>query len=202
VAALHFSVPPVLREISGQALAGERIALVGPNGAGKSMLLMALPSLVLHRGDLIIDELQVARTLQRSLAGHTAYVGDAAPINAGTVEKNLRLGAPDASNEDIQAAVEQFELTSLSSRGERVGALGFNLSSGEQVRLMIARALLANLRILLPNEVEANLDAASEALMWDAVQNFPGLVIFATHDPVRAAQEDKVWRIHSGQLVE
>jgi ABC-type multidrug transport system fused ATPase/permease subunit len=202
VAFEQFSVPPTLRNISGQAFAGERIALVGPNGSGKSMLLLALAGLAPHRGSLVIDGWQASRATQGSLAGHIAYVGDAAPIIGGTVEKNLRLGAPEASSDDIDAVLSQFDLFALAARCNRVAALGRNLSSGERARLMTARALLAKPRILLLDEIEANLDDVSEALVWAAVRSFQGLVIFATHDPARMASADKVWTIKSGRLVE
>ncbi|MBK0418627.1 ABC transporter ATP-binding protein [Leucobacter sp. CSA1] len=221
----------VLHGVSFEVPRGARVALVGPSGAGKSTILGLIErfydpdsgSLSLYGADL--------RTLDRAeLRAQLGYVEQDAPVLAGTLRDNLRLGAPDASDAacervlravnlggilDRQAAQSRRATESDQAQSGRaangapsgldiqVGENGIMLSGGEKQRLAIARALLTAPPILLLDESTASLDGVNERLMreaLDSVSTGRTLVVIA-HRLSTVVDSDKIVVLDEGRVV-
>jgi ABC-type multidrug transport system fused ATPase/permease subunit len=155
--------------------AGGVTAIVGPSGAGKSTVFALLERFhEPQRGTVALDGVDVRRWPLADLRAALGYVEQDAPILAGTLADNLRLGAPDAPDEAVAAVVRLARLDELVDRlpdGPRtaIGHRGGTLSGGERQRIAIARALLRQPRVLLLDEATSQLDAANERALREVV---------------------------------
>lgn len=165
-----------LEDISFSAKAGQTIALVGATGSGKSTTLS-----LLHRifdpnmGTVKIDGVNIRDFTLLSLRRNIGVVFQEPMLFARTIEENLRIGNPDASDQEIASALElaqASEFVSHQSDGKatKVGEHGRTLSGGERQRLSIARALLKNPPILVFDEATSALDAATEQQIQKALE--------------------------------
>ena len=183
---------PVLRDVSFDVPAGTRLALVGPSGAGKSTLLDALA------GWLTPEQGRVALPPQTRIA----LAGQRPWLFHGSIADNLRLGAPEASHEAIEAAARVAQVMRFVERlpdglETVIGERGFGLSGGEARRVALARALLRRPQLLLLDEPTAFLDPQTEAALLDALAAHLDdcTVIVATHSDAVMRWADAVWRI-------
>jgi ABC-type multidrug transport system fused ATPase/permease subunit len=200
---------PVLRGVSFTAPRGMRTALVGPSGAGKSTIFALIerfydPSV----GTVRLGGLDI-RSLQRSeLRAQIGYVEQDAPVLAGSLSDNLKLGSPDASDEqcvEVLRAVNLSEVLERDSAGldAPVGEEGVMLSGGERQRLAIARALLAASPILLLDESTSSLDGVNERMMReaiDAVAEGRTLIVIA-HRLSTVVDSDQIVVVDHGEVV-
>ena len=199
----------VLRGVSFTAPLGKRTALVGPSGAGKSTILALIerfydPSAgVVRLGGVDI------RTLDRvSLRAQIGYVEQDAPVLAGTLAENLRIGAPNATDQQCIDVLHSVNLTEVLERNEKglaapVGEDGVMLSGGERQRLAIARTLLAAPPILLLDESTSSLDGLNEQLLReaiDAVAENRTLIVIA-HRLSTVVDSDQIVVLDHGQVV-
>ncbi|WP_298214765.1 ABC transporter ATP-binding protein [Acidocella sp.] len=172
-----FSYPdgrPGLKDLSFRAEPGSMLALVGSSGAGKSTALALLPRLyVPDAGRILIDGADISRVTLRSLRAAIAYVSQEALLFDDTISANIRLGRPEATEDEIAAAAEAAACGFVHDMPEglatRVGVNGQRLSGGQRQRVAIARAILRNPRILLLDEATSALDTESEALVQTAL---------------------------------
>jgi ATP-binding cassette, subfamily B, beta-glucan exporter len=160
---------PAVADLSFVALPGQTIALVGATGAGKSTA-MAL----LHRafdpqsGFIQIDGMDVRGLTLTGLRRNIGVVFQETLLFDRSIADNLRVGKPDASDEELRIAARRAQALEFIEHSERkfescAGERGRNLSGGERQRLSIARALLKNPPILILDEATSALDAATEA---------------------------------------
>ena len=199
----------VLRGVSFTAPLGKRTALVGPSGAGKSTILALIerfydPSAgVVRLGGVDI------RALDRvSLRSQIGYVEQDAPVLAGTLAENLRIGAPNATDQQCIDVLHSVNLTEVLERNEKglaapVGEDGVMLSGGERQRLAIARTLLAAPPILLLDESTSSLDGLNEQLLReaiDAVAENRTLIVIA-HRLSTVVDSDQIVVLDHGQVV-
>jgi subfamily B ATP-binding cassette protein MsbA len=164
-----------LRGLSFTAAPGRTIALVGPSGAGKSTAITLIPRL--HdalSGSVSIDGVDVRQVTLASLRDAIAYVGQDTLLFDDTIAANIRMGRPDATQADVEAAAESaaaagFIAAMPEGYETRVGPGGQRLSGGQRQRVALARALLRNPRILLLDEATSALDTESEVAVQAAL---------------------------------
>ena len=166
----------VLRGINLHVSPGERIALVGRSGAGKSSIINLLPRFYHPESGVIrVDGREVRTATLESLRSRIALVLQETFLFSGTVRENLSYGKLDASDEEIEQAARVANahefITQLPQGYEtQVGERGIRLSGGQKQRIAIARAVLANPRILILDEATSSVDAESEFLIHQALE--------------------------------
>ena len=166
----------VLQGINLHVSPGERIALVGRSGAGKTSIINLLPRFYDPEGGAIrIDGRDIRTVTLDSLRAHMAMVLQETFLFSGTVRENLAYGKLDATSEDIEAAAtianaHEFVTQLPEGYETQVGERGIKLSGGQKQRIAIARAVLANPRILILDEATSSVDAESEFLIHQALE--------------------------------
>ncbi|MGN6116676.1 MAG: ATP-binding cassette domain-containing protein, partial [Nitrobacter sp.] len=160
---------PAVEDLSFVALPGQTIALVGPTGAGKSTAIA-----LLHRafdpqsGIIRIDGMDIRSLKLAALRRNIGVVFQEALLFNRSIAENLRVGKPDATEEEMRLAASRAQALEFIDRGEKkfdthAGERGRMLSGGERQRLSIARALLKDPPILILDEATSALDAVTEA---------------------------------------
>lgn len=199
----------LLRNVNYTIARGEVQALLGRSGSGKTTLLHILGGLlrpshgqVLWNGQEVTALSDARRT--RNRLGVVSFVfQDAHLLPELTVMQNVQLAGRLAGHPNPERAYEMLALVGLAGRaGDNVQAL----SGGEKQRVAIARALHAKPSFVLADEPTARLDGATaEGVMQvflEVVKTTNVGVLFATHDPARKADADRVWTLEGGQLHE
>jgi len=188
---------------------GETVALVGPSGAGKSTVFQLLQRFYnIQGGRIMVDGVDAALADPADVRQRMGIVPQDTMIFAASVLENVRYGRPDASDEDIQAAikaaaVDEFINDLPDGLQTELGERGVRLSGGQRQRIAIARAILRNPPILLLDEATSALDAQSEQLVQQALErlmeNRTTLVI--AHRLATVLQADRILVIDQGHLV-
>ena len=199
-----------LQGVDLEIAAGERVAIVGSNGAGKSTLVAMLPRfLEPTAGSVFIDGQDVRELTLSSLRRAVAVVPEEPFLFNGSVEANLRLGNPDASDEDLAAAVEAVRLDRLLKRlpkglRTRVGERGLRLSGGERQRVAIARVILMNPSIYIMDEAMSSTDAASDRAIRRGIDRiFRGrTAIIIAHRLATTQSADRIIVMKHGRIAE
>jgi len=210
---VHFSYAegvPVLKDVSLRASAGTTTALVGSSGSGKSTLV----SLVMafnrpDRGRILVDGTDLAGVRLQDYRAHLGVVLQENFLFDGTVEENIRFARPDATHEEVEA-VSRIANAHTFIRGfpdgydSIVGERGIKLSGGQRQRIAIARAILADPRILILDEATSSLDSESEALIQEGFRNLrqgrTTFVIAHRLSTIRSA--DQILVLEDGKIVE
>ncbi len=163
------------RDLSFEVQSGERLGVVGASGSGKSSLVRLLLRFYdPDSGRIVIDGTDIKSLPLDALRQHFAVVSQDAYLFHGTVEDNLRLGAPNASHAQIEAAARAAQAHKFISAlpegyGSLVGERGVRLSGGQRQRIAIARALLRDAPILILDEALSAVDADNEATIQAAL---------------------------------
>jgi ATP-binding cassette subfamily B protein len=211
VAVLDTGVSPeVLHGVSFRAAPGQMIALVGPSGAGKTTISQLVPRIYdASAGRVLVGGRDVRTVTQQSLRDRIGVVSQEAHMFHDTIRANLLYAAPDASDEQIWAAIEAAQIADLvhglpDGLDTVVGDRGYRLSGGEKARLAIARLLLKQPEIVILDEATAHLDSESEAAVQEALGNAlegrTSLVI--AHRLSTILNADKVIVLDEGRVVE
>jgi subfamily B ATP-binding cassette protein MsbA len=201
---------PALRGVSLEAGLGKMVALVGPAGAGKTTLAYLVPRFVRpDSGVLRIDGVDVATLSTHSLRQQVAFVFQETLLFDATVEENIRLGKPGASDAEVRraaklAGAEEFIRRLPQGFATPLGRSGGKLSVGQKQRLSIARALVRDAPILILDEPTSALDPETERELVRALQRASRdhLVIAIAHrlSTIRAA--DEILFLEAGRIVE
>ena len=164
---------PVLKDISMHVKPGEVLGIVGRSGAGKTTLVNLISRLYdADEGSIYMDGIDVKKISFHDLRRNVAMVSQDTYIFMGTVAENIAYANPEATREDvIQAAIlasaHEFISNMPDGYDTVIGASGKDLSGGEKQRISIARAILANPKILILDEATASVDTETEK----AIQN-------------------------------
>jgi ATP-binding cassette subfamily B protein len=160
---------PALDDVSLEVGAGQVVALVGPSGSGKTSLVALLARLYdPTAGSVEIDGADLREVDLGSLRRQIAFVADDSFLFSASVAENIAYAKPDASREEIELAARRAQaagfIESLPDGYETmVGERGLTLSGGQRQRIAIARALLADPRILILDDATSSVDAQTEA---------------------------------------
>lgn len=201
---------PALRQVSFRIDPGQAVALVGPTGAGKSTVSRLIPRLYdADRGAVRIAGTDVREWPVERLRHCMSFVRQEVFLFHGTVRQNLRVGRPDAPEDEIWAALEQAHAADFVQALPQgldtvIGERGVRLSGGQRQRLAIARALLKDAPILILDEATSNVDALTEGQIQRALQTLiqtrTTLVIAHRLSTIRHA--DQVLYMQDGQIRE
>ena len=201
---------PVLHGINLEAKSGEMIALVGPTGAGKSTIVNLLVRFYeFTSGEIAIDGTPLRDIPKSHLRDSVAVVTQESFMFNGTTAENLRIGKPDATEEEIWEVLRAANAAEFIKRLPEglhtpLGERGVKLSVGEKQRLSIARALLKNPPILILDEATASVDTTTERLIQEALdhlmENRTSFVIAHRLSTVRHA--DQILVLERGCITE
>ena len=198
----------VLDNISITANSGSIVAIVGPNGAGKSTLLSLIARLIEpSSGEVLIDGYDLSCHKSASIRSALGVVSPDLPLMRGTIGRNIRYRCPKASEEEVRhvtalCGVDEVLDTVPGGMEARVAEGGLNLSPGQRQRIALARALLGSPRLLLLDEVDANMDPESTRLIDQVLNAYQGTVIFVSHRPDQIARADVIWHVADGTILE
>ena len=190
--------------------AGERVALVGRSGSGKTTVVNLLPRFVIpNKGKVLIDGENINNLTLANLRQHFALVSQDVFLFDGSLKDNVRYSRPDASEEEILAALKAANLSELVANhpdglNQPVGANGSQLSGGQRQRVSIARAILKNAPILLLDEATSALDNESEHLVQEALEHLMRgrTSIIVAHRLTTIENADRIIVMDEGHIIE
>lgn len=201
---------PVLQNINLGIKQGETVALVGNSGGGKSTFASLLPRFYdTTSGAILINGRDIREYTLESLRNNISVVFQDNFLFSGTIRENILLGKENATEEELQKAVEMAYLNDFVPKlakglDTNIGERGVLLSGGQKQRIAIARAFLKNAPIVILDEATSALDNKSEAVVQRAIENLmkDRTVIVIAHRLSTVRHADKIVVINYGKIVE
>jgi len=200
---------PSLRDVSLDVAPGTTVALVGPTGSGKTTLVQLLGRLYDPvEGAVLLDGADVRTLALEDLRRAVATVDDNPFLFSATVAENIAYARPDATREEIEEAARRAQAHEFIERladgyDTLVGERGLTLSGGQRQRLAIARALVADPRVLILDDATSSVDASTESLIKAALaEAMEGRTTFViAHRLSTIALADEIVVLEGGRIV-
>jgi ATP-binding cassette subfamily B protein len=201
---------PVLKDLSFKIEAGTVAALVGPTGAGKSTIISLIPRFYdPQSGTVKIDGIDVRRLQQKSVRDQVSFVLQETVLFHASVWRNIAYGKPGASRQEILQAAQlanAHEFIEKMPQGydTMIGERGVTLSGGQRQRIAIARAVIRNTPILILDEPSSGLDAASEQLVFEALDRLMEgkTSVVIAHRLATIQRANKIYVVKDGTITE
>jgi ATP-binding cassette subfamily B protein len=198
--------------ISFSVSTGDTIAFVGPSGSGKSTLLKLLVGLYRPvSGKIFFNDEETVNIRYNPLRRQIGFVTQETHLFAGTIKDNLRFVKPEATDEELHAALHKASATNLIRRASHgmetlLGESGMKLSGGEKQRISIARALLRDPRILIFDEATSALDSITEEEVSNTIrevsQSRDQITIMIAHRLSTIMHADIIYVLERGKITE
>ena len=197
-----------LTDISFSLDKGESIGIIGGTGSGKSTLINLIPRFYeVSSGSILINGRDLRELDRKELRSHIGLVPQKAGLFAMSLKDNLRLGAPDASEDALLKAMEDAQGSEILTikKGGLDAAIeqdGRNLSGGQRQRVTIARALARDPEILILDDAASALDFATDARLRKALKNYSGrMTVFIVSQRVSAVRDcDSIIVLQNGHM--
>lgn len=198
---------PLTQALSFHLAPNSHTALVGQSGAGKTSLVNVLLGFLGYQGSLKINGIEFRELDLTQWRKQVAWVGQNPLLLQGSIRENLLLGDIQASNQQIEQALAQAqakEFTDKLGLDHEIKEGGIGLSVGQAQRLAVARALLRQGKLLVLDEPTASLDAQSENLVLQALQQISGkqTTLMITHRIEDLKQCDQILVMQQGQIIQ
>ncbi|MGZ8709265.1 MAG: ABC transporter ATP-binding protein [Thermoanaerobaculia bacterium] len=205
----HGTGPAVLKDVTFEIRAGERVAIVGQSGCGKTTLLNLILGLYAPTsGTVRFDGISAERFSPRVLREQIGYVSQDAYFFRGSVKENISYSKWDASEERIRRAAESSNLDRFldglpAGYETPIGELGARLSGGQRQRLAIARVLLMNPTFLLLDEATCHQDQINEQVILDTIERIAQgrTLLVVTHSTAALRLVERILLLDEGRIV-
>lgn len=210
---VHFSYDgknEVIRGVSMNIGAGQTVALVGPSGGGKSTLAGLIARFFdVKSGSIKVGGSDIREIPKEELMNAVSFVFQDSKLIKATIAENVKLGKPDATDEEVAAALHAAQCDDIIQKfpdgaGTAVGTKGVYLSGGERQRIAIARAVLKNAPVIILDEATAFADPDNEAKVQKAFSELSKgkTVIMIAHRLSTVADADCIYVIKDGLIAE
>jgi ABC-type multidrug transport system fused ATPase/permease subunit len=201
---------PVLTDVSFEAKKGQLTALVGPAGAGKTTIAYLIPRFINPtHGRVLVDGTDISKVTRASLRSQIAFVFQETTLFDTTIADNLRLGNPNATDEQLvraskTAGIYDFIASLPEGFATRLGRAGGKLSVGQKQRLSIARALVYDAPIMIFDEPTSALDSETEQRVAQALEaaSRERIVIVIAHRLSTVRNAGQILFLDDGRIVE
>lgn len=199
----------VLHDITFRAEPGQTTAIIGSTGSGKSTMINLLPRFFdVTKGKITIDGVDVRELNQSDLRDQIAYAPQKGLLFSGDVESNMRVGKPDASEEEMRQAISSAQAANfVFDEGEglamEIAQGGTNVSGGQKQRLSIARALIKKSPIMIFDDTFSALDFKTDAALRRELEHKLGdkTILIVTQRVSTAKNSDQILVLNNGRLV-
>lgn len=200
----------VLHDINLNIKPGETVALVGQTGSGKSSLVSLTARFYeVEKGRVTVDGYDIQSVTQRSLREQIGIVPQDPILFSGTIEENIKYGKLDASRDEVIEVAKTVGANNFISRLEKgydtqVGQRGVSLSAGQRQLICLARAILADPRILILDEATSNVDTNTERIMQRALRKLTGgrTCLTIAHRLSTVTGADRIIVLEQGRIIE
>lgn len=203
---------PALENISFNVNIGETVAFVGPSGSGKTTLVKLLVGLYHPKnGHIFYNGIDESNIDYEELRHQMGLVAQDPQLFSGTIKENLLFVNPKATDDDINAVLQQASCQNLLARAEKgldtvIGEGGLKLSGGERQRISIARALLRQPRLMIFDEATSALDSLTEDDISQTMRSITSkrqhITIMIAHRLSTIMHADRIYVLEKGNIVE
>lgn len=199
----------IIKEVSMTFPVGKLISLVGTSGCGKS----TIAGLIMgrnrgYRGSILLSGKELSEISEDSLMKNITLVAHDSYLFRGTVRENLCMGKPEATADEMYAALEKVNLLSFIENEQGldtpVAERGSNLSGGQRQRLALARALLRDTPVYLFDEAASNIDMESEEMILQVIRELAATktILFVSHRLANVVDSDRIYMLEDGRVTE
>ncbi|MGP5497316.1 ABC transporter ATP-binding protein [Corynebacterium flavescens] len=195
---------PVLHSLSFQASPGKTTAIIGSTGSGKTTLLSLIPRLyVPTEGQVLLDGADISQMDRADIAQRVSLVPQKPYLFSGTVASNLRLGAPDATDDQLWEALHTAQADFVDTLDMPIAQGGTNVSGGQRQRLSIARMLIARPKVYLFDDSFSALDLITDAKVRAAMRKYiaEATTIIVAQRVASITDADQILVLEAGSIV-